>query len=310
MAQEFCINTGGNTGAPNCDRTRGIPRFPVLGRKEFTPADMADFEAAYDAAVNAPMSDPNKLFPFPIIQDAANNATDNKKGTLGLGYTTTLLEGKPAYTWKVVIGQCQFKALRKFNGYKGPMFVPDVTNTFWGALKPNGNFVGYDVADFFVSGNDFGTGSDPVTATISVSLADAVQFNDFAAWIDTNDFNISDYKGLQDVQIVSLAAPTVSAFKLGGTFACSSVNAYDAYADALAVVGAWTAKSGNTALTITSVAKDAVLGGWTVTVDATAFGALASGAKVVINLASPAVLSALTTPVVGIEGVAYTYTKP
>ena len=116
-----------------------------------------------------------------------------------------------------------------------------------------------------------------------------------------------------DAQLVELAASATSSKKIGVKVKNSSlgndINLYATYADALAVVGAWTAKNLATgaAIGVTAVVKDAVLEGWTVTLDATAYGAVATGGKILINLAAPSVLDGLD--ISGIEGLPVSVVK-
>lgn len=77
----------------------------------------------------------------------------------------------------------------------------------------------------------------------------------------------------------------------------------------LAVAGAWTAKrlDTNASVSITTVTADDAHSGWDITLDNGT--AIATGTKIEINLASPAALAALGTPVTGIEGIKVVATK-
>lgn len=309
MAKDFCASRGGNTGAPKCDKRRGIPVMPIPGYKEFTPSEADDFQAAYEAAVLEPEGSDEKLYPFPLVQGVTNNTEANTVGTLGLGYQEVLREGKPAFEFNVVIGQCLYQALRKFNGYTGPMFIVDSEKSFWGYEKNNGNLAGYDVSSFWVSGNDFSNGTDPVNAKITFVLADPEQYHDLSTFVSLS-FNIKEIKGLQNVTLSQAAVAAANVYKIAVKTVCDETNIYDAYSTALAVAGLWNAKVVTTGatLTITTVVVDAALKAFTVTFDSTAYTALASGSKIELFLDPPAQLAAGN--VFGIEGNVLTITKP
>lgn len=308
MAKNFCANRAGNTGAPKCDPRRGIPVFPILGDREITPAEADAFQAVYEAAVKAATGDDDKLYPFPLIQNVDDQTEAPTEGSLGLGFTEVLREGHVKYQFRVVIGQCLYKALRKFNGYTGHCFIYDNLKQLWGYEKANGNLSGYKVASFFVTGNGFGNGSDPVSATVTIVLESPEEFHDYAAFIPI-DFNIGDIKGLQDAELFEAAAHVTNVYKIGIKTACDETNLYDAYSALIASAAVWNLVRLDTGATvsITSVAVDATLKAWTVTADNTAYTALPAGTKLQFKLDDPADLD--SADITGIESIALVVTK-
>lgn len=281
----------------------------ILGDRVITPAEADDFQSVYEAAVILPEGDPNKLYPFPLIEGVENTTEANTVGTLGLGYQEVLREGKPAYQFNLVVGQCQYQALRKFNGYTGKAYVYDSLKSLWGYEMNNGDMSGYSVASFWVSGNDFSNGTDPVNALITVVFADPEQYHDYSSFISI-DFNIKDVKGLQDVTLSQAAAPAANVYKIAVQTVCDKTNVYTAYSTQLASATLWNAKVKATGATlaITTVTGDAALEAYTVTFDSTAFTALPSGAEIELGLDAPPALAAGN--VFGIEGTPLTIIKP
>ncbi|UXO94052.1 hypothetical protein Pan5_10 [Pseudanabaena phage Pan5] len=317
MALSICSTSGSNTGGIDCDKKRGVPQKFVLGSKVFATGDYASsatFLTALEGAINLASGSSSKMFPFPPIQGNTNNTEADVTGTLGYGLQFTLRAGRPSYTFQVLCGQTQFKNLRKFNNLTLPVLMFDDQSAVWGTLKSNGDFVG-EQAQIFVSGNGWEDGNtvELKVATVTISYVDAEAFYQSAAFIAV-DFSPSDVEGLVDATIASSGTVSgttkftaiVKTAQLNG-----GINLYDNYKTQLAASAAWVAKTGtgfSNSLAITGVVANDADKTWSVTFDATTYGALSSNAQIQVNLASPSVLDGLNVP--GIEGVAVVITKP
>lgn len=310
----LCGTVGANTGIIKCDTARGKPLVMLIGGATFSLSDYGTstaFKTALLAAIKQATGSSTKLYPFPAFEGAASNTEANKTATTGYGTTYILSEGRPAYTFDVFTGTNTEKNLRKFNKATVPVFIFDDGGNLWGKLDASGKFAGIN-AQIFTTGAGFNDGSALSPVKVNVNFTSASDFFDYAAYVNT-DFNTSDLEGLLDASLIEKATHASSAYKIGVVVKNASlgndVDLYSTYADALAVANLWNAKNAATGanIAITTVAKDAVLEAWTVTLDATAWGALASGAKININLASPAALAAVDVD--GIEGMAIQVTK-
>jgi hypothetical protein len=313
----LCGNVGANTGPIACDTSRGVPKVLILGGAEFTPDQYASSEAFKEAlleAVNLPNGDAGKMYPFPEIQNVVNNTEANTTGTTGLGLQLILREGRPAYTFGVLIGTNLEKQLRKFNRRVVPVMVFDDAGNTWGSLTSTKNFKGTN-ALIYVSGKPFSDGSsvDTLYTNVSISFTSAADFFDYAAFVNT-DFNVNELEGLLDATLYEAVENTANAYKIGVVYENAqlggNINLYDKYGADLAVAALWKAYSGTalaTPLTITSVAVDAALKAYTVTLDSTAYSALGSLAKIKLQLDTPAALQA--GDVTGIESVPLILTK-
>lgn len=313
----LCGNVGANTGPIACDVRRGVPKIPILGGAVFSPSQYASsdaFKTALLDSVNLPTGDSGKMYPFPEIQNIVNNTEANTIGTTGSGLQIPLREGRPSYTFGVIIGTNLEKQLRKFNGSVVPVMMVDANNNVWGSLDSALNFKGTS-ALIYVSPKPYSDGSsiDTEYALVTMSFTSAAEFADFAAFVKI-DFNTGELEGLLDVSLREIShasnvykiAVEYPNAQLGG-----NLNIYDLYDTELAVASLWKAYTGaalNTPLTITSVAVDAALRAFTVTLDSTAYAALASQAKIKLTLTTPALL--LAGGVVGIEAVPLIITKP
>lgn len=313
----LCGNVGANTGPIACDVRRGVPKIPILGGAVFSPADYASsetFKAALLEAVNLPTGDSGKMYPFPEIQNVVNNTEANTIGTTGSGLQIPLREGRPSYTFGVIIGTNLEKQLRKFNGSVVPVMMVDANNNVWGSLDSNQNFKGTS-ALIYVSPKPYSDGSsiDTEYALVTMSFISAAEFADFAAFVKV-DFNIGELEGLLDVALIEISN-VANVYKIGVEYPNAqlggNLNIYDLYSAELAAAGLWKAYTGpllTTPLTITSVAVDATLEAWTVTLDSTAYAALASLVKIKLELTTPALL--LADDIVGIESIPLIITKP
>lgn len=289
-----------------CDAQRSLPKLMFVGGKVFGSSDYtlpANLQAAIKASVKLPTGDGDKLFPFPEIGGTTDQTDALKTATLGYGLKQVTIEGRPGYSYQVQVGQAGFQALRLFNRAIVPIFTVDDQNNMWGTIDSDGNWSG-EVAQIFVSGNGFGDGSKPFVADIAIAYQSASDFNDYSRYATLN-FNPNEAKGLVTVDLsklsnaagvykIAVSAPTA---KLG-----VSLSVDDDFAVELADESLWVATSGGATLVITSVAHDATLKCFTVTFDATAYAALAAGAKIFLSLADATTLD--TADVTGIENIA------
>ena len=313
MALSLCAGIAANTGGIDCDVAPGVPaQFAVWSGKilpsTYNSADA--IQVAFEQAALLPNSDANKLFMFPIIQEVADNTEANTEGTLGLGFKTIIREGRQAYTFKAFAGIAQVKNLRKFNNTTIPIIVFDSNNRIWGASVAN-NFVGAK-ARVFVSGLKFANGQaiEEGVVSITISFLDPKVSTDNAAFLEIS--NTSSMQGMNDVKLIEFAAHASNVYKIQAYVPTGEmgvgINLADTYAAAL-TVGAWYAKTGvgyGTPLTITSVVASAP--GWNVTLDSTAYTALAAGATIKIGLVDPSVLNT-TYSVTGLEAIPIIVTK-
>lgn len=293
----FCGSVGANTGGIQCDTRRGNPQKIIVTSASFpiTGLTSASFEADLLEAVNLETGNSGKAYPFPEIVAVTNNTEANTEATLGNGVKLFVREGRPAYTFDVLIGTNLEKQLRKFNGQIVPILIFDDNGNVWGKINSSDEFVGTQ-ANIFVSGAPFGDFTNPNTAKVTVSFISARDFFDFAAFVST-DFNVNDLEGLLDATLSKVAASVGNVHKLGARVVNASlgndVDLHDMYPTELASTTLWIGKSAAGADVVpTTVVNNTADGGWTIT-----FGS----AVVTVNLAGPSVLNAADIP--GIEGV-------
>jgi hypothetical protein len=312
--QSFCgSETRTNVAAFDCDKAREFPAKLTLGGKKFSAADCADadtYKAAKIAATKLDTGNPDKLFVINSILDPNDVSEQNKKGAVGEGIPRVLVEGRPAFTYRVEIGQDLFKRLRKLNGRRIPIWTLDNAGNDWGAVNSAGEFVGA-TGYFWISGNTQTTASTPVSALIEIAYVSSKQYNDEAVYMPV-DLGELEPEGLLDVNLRYISNST-NVYKIAFDAPTAQfeerLNMAKKYATEL-VAGLFNAKTGATfatTLAITSVSYDATLEVLTITFDSTAYTALASGTKIKLYLDDVATLEA--AGIENIEGVPVILTK-
>jgi hypothetical protein len=158
----------------------------------------------------------------------------------------------------------------------------------------------------------FGDASNVKSTTIGISFVDGSDFVESAV-VFQSTFASSDLTGLKDVYMSEPSAHVSNVYKIQMKIKTAilngDLNIYDDYA-ALIQPLTFTAFTGTnfaTSMPITTVALDAANKALTVTLDTTAFAALASGAQIKLVAPTPAVL--LAAGVTGIEIGSYIATK-
>lgn len=314
MSLTLCSSNLPNAGAPLCDKSRGIPRYLVIGDKEFLPADyvsIAAFKAAFKAATLLARGTAGKLIVLPLTVDVANKTAADKTGTLNQGFTEVLLEGFPAFDLGVQISNRHAQILRGLNGQNVNGFIFDQNFNGWGTMTATPGWRG-EAMKLFVPGDNFTDGQSSKVVAINVAFTNVVEFKNSSRYF-TVDFNVGDYGNLKDVDLTIAVASVANVHNITGKIKTGAINKlldiYLDYSTALANAARWTCVNNQTgaAFTITSVATNAG-GYWVVTLDSTAWTALGSGDSVTLNYAAPSVLDAAGAT--GIEGVAIVLTKP
>jgi hypothetical protein len=314
MPTNLCSTNMPNAGAPDCDKSRGIPRYLVIGDGEFDVADYASvaaFKAKLKAATLVGRNQSGKLIVLPIVANVERKTADNQTGTLNQGFSEILREGFPAWDLGLQISNNHAQKLRPLNGQNVKAFVCDDNLNVWGAVTSTSKFRG-EAAKIFVGGDDFTDGQSSKFILVALSYTDIVEFKMSSRYF-TIDFSLSDYGKLKDAELVEAAAASSNVFKITGKIPTGKIgyklDIYTDYASAMANIARWTCVNNQTgaAFTITSVATNAG-GYWVVTLDTTLWTALGSGDSVTLNFAAPSVLDAVG--VTNIEGIAIVLTKP
>jgi hypothetical protein len=321
MALSLCGSAGAaNVGELACDVAKGVAKKIFIFNGTFQSSDYTDentFFAAFVANALLSKTASNKVLPIKEIQDVADNSEADKTGSLGLGFSQRLVEGRPKYTFKFFAGADLLKRYRTYDNKTVRVLEYDANGVLWGT-KSGTNFQGYQ-AKLTFSGGKLATGQNVeegvVTMTVSILSNSEYLNNSYYVQIDEN---IEDAISLLDSPLAYVSkASNVYKYSvlIPGASLISTYNVLPDYGTAIAALMAnFTAKSGasaaaaptGTALAITAMAYNTGGDGLlTVTYDPTAFAA----AGAFIYLAGPTPLQLNTGSVVGIELLSVVHAK-
>lgn len=303
---------GGNTGKTLGDVRFGRIKAMLFTRgKVFTAEELADsesFKAALEEAMQLSRISVNKLFLFEGFREADDNTGDPNVAALADGYEEVLNEALPKYVFRNTKGIAQQQALVAFNGWQDGVFLIDDKNILF-YKGNNGGAKAFSVGYLYATPPRPGGTGAINTNQVRLTMGSVDEFKTNIGAVKL-DFNVADLMNIVDVQLLEVGAAAGYVFKIGAETKYAGTNIYESYADALAQVGAWKATRLDTGanVTVSAVAKNAVLKGWDVTLDNAA--AIAADVKIKIELVDPAALAELATPVEGIEGMYVRVVKP
>lgn len=294
----LCQTIVANTGAIQCDTAPGIPQKVLIwnGSKLQSAISGPAFQTFLENSSKLSKSNGDKVFVLPVIQDVADNTEQDQTGSLNQGFVTRLRKGQWSYTFKFFCGVALAQQLSSFDNTTVRSLILDNKKLGWG-VKSGTNFIGYSTRFQFTAPR-FATGQnvEEGVGTVTISFLDPSETDNSSAFGAVN--SSSGILGLLDVTLQEVAPKASNVYKVNGFIPTAKVgdpgiSLSSMYSAELAVTTAWRAYVGNTTLTITSVAANPTNGGWTFTFDATAFGALASGAQIRLTGAPPEYLDSI-----------------
>jgi hypothetical protein len=310
-----CGILGANTGKPTCDVPIGAIKYLLCTRgATFTSNELVD-SASIKAALLTKMllakTSAQKIYLFPYANEAANNTGDPNVATLSDGFEKTLTDPLKKYTLTYAeTGKAQNAAMCQFNGWTDKVYFIDRNNRFGYLSVADGTAKGFSVGNLFTTSPGPGSSTEVNTTKTNITFSNPDEFKTSVIGLIDLDFNPADLVNIEDFQVIEKDAPSSNVVTVGLLGRFTNQDGYDAFKTAMNNVARWVVTNETTGLTITitSVATDDTHKGWDITIDSTAFSALASGTKYSINAAAPSVLHA--AGVDGIEGIKITYTKP
>lgn len=315
MALSMCSTSLENTGELACDKSRGVAKKFLVYNGTLTSGDLADAATLFAAIVaksKLTKTAAEKVFVLNEVQDVQRNAEQNVTGTLGLGFSQILREGRPAYTAKIFGGADLLKRLRQMNNQTVRVLEIDANDVLWG-YKSGTTVRGFQ-AKLFFSGNMLATGQNVEEGVIDVgiSIQSTSEYFGSAVWEDFGGYNIEDIKALIDVPLAFVSAASnvhQISMKVADSNMTSDYNIYDDFGTLIATLDAQfsATSSEDGALTITSITANSTLKTLAVTYDSTAYSAIGAG-TITLTPPTPAQLDA--ADVTNVELVAVTYTKP
>jgi len=301
-----------NTGYGECviDPGKIMGAIRVPRGKVFTQAELTALRATLDTARLAALK-ANRIFPIHNFVGVTDNSEDVVFETLEYGSQKPVRDGNYRLTYRYTDGAlCLSNALQthNFGGLTSWLFYDD-KDLLLGWRKLDATGLAYGLAGipcvFHALKWRQATGSTSPVYSVYFDF-DPKYFNKYLGFVQA-DFPLNEITGLQNINLSQSGASAAGVIKLIAKTGCDGANLYDLYNSQLDAAAAWTAinaSTGNT-ITISSVAADANIKGFTITLDnADADYPSTSGGLVTINLVDPTALDALD--VSGYEGIAIT----
>lgn len=317
MSIQLCGSIGGNTGGIPCAVSpESALNFAIWGGK-LTPeqyATSAGIKTKLVADSKLTKLSSDKLFLLPLRLGVESKKEANVEQSFSNGLKVVAREGLPGYRFSFKTSQQQNAQLRKFNNQEVSLLVQDKKLNVWGTVDENNNFIGRRAILFF-EGLDH-PGDDTVAGIgyVTVMFLDPIENYDTLYFVAAG-FNFqTNLKKLFEVQLFEKAAASSNVLKVSGKIETANpaapIDIYSDYSTTLFNTGSlWKATNVQTggSFTITGIASNA--GGYgALTLDSTAFAALSSGDKILIENTSPTALDAAGAA--GIETTGFIFTKP
>lgn len=268
LNRKICVQGGGgNTGFGDCvlSFTNVVGAFLVPTGRRFTPAELEDFQATLQDAARAE-NPRDRIYPIHNLDVPTNNTEDLTIQTTPYGSKYPVREGDYDWTFQFFQGGfCLLKALRSHNGTGKAALFYDANGVIFGQ-KIGDDLAGVPLVFFWA--NPWGISDGSNASVYSARFVFKPRYiNDDLGVVD-GGFNPAVIEGLQDVALRQATGSARPALKVTATTGCGGDDMYDFYPTELAAVGAWKATINGAEVTITSVAEDPNVKGWTVTLDA------------------------------------------
>lgn len=303
-----CNNkTPGNTGFGNCVVDIGTMRgiFYVPKGTVLITASMAAFKTAFAALIinDLPIA---RGFPVHGFVGPTDSSEDLTIQTFPYGGKAVVREGDYDWTFQFTDGRfCLNIALRGMNYIEQDFFIYDSNARLYGTDPGDGtdNIKAIEPTLKWTAPFKLNDGSAVTHYGTRVSFQ-PYQINEAVRFVDLSKDGglayIKSLKGLQNIKLTKISR-AVAVLKIGAFTSCGSVDLSQVYTVELAVASLWRAYAVNgNSLTITSVAYDANVKGFTVTID-TSDPDYVAGAVITVGLAPVSVLVA--GGVIGFEGI-------
>lgn len=300
---QLAANTGFGLCVNDIKFIKGI--FFVPTGTLLTTASIAALKTALAAIIKN--DSPNaRAYPLHKIVTPTDNSEDIQIQTFADGSKAVSRDVVYDWTFQFTDGAfCLSYALQQANGLNMDFFLYDAGAKLIGTQPADGsdNLMSINPSLQWTIPWKLPTGTEVTVYATRVSF-DSYQVNKSIAFVDfTKDGGLAylkSLKGLQNILLTKISR-AVAVLKIGAYTSCGTVDLSQVYTTELAVASLWRAYAVNgNSLTITSVAYDANVKGFTVTID-TSDPDYVAGDPITVGLGPVSVLT--TGGVVGFEGI-------
>lgn len=302
-----CQAAGSNTGLSDCALVIEKIAGAILVWKGFSlsAADLASdstLQAALIAAASADLK-ADRAYPIGNFVDIADNSSDPEQQTFGYGPVVNTSDGIVNWSFPFLKGGlCLLKSLQAFNASDIRVLFYDTAGTLFG-WKVGDTLKGIPLIQFVAPAWKAPTGNTVMDTRVNFSFLPRY-VNKEIGFYKTTDFSLDSIEGLQNANIKQTGTQAKPVYKVKVFTGCSGIDLYDQYATELADDAMWVAKNKATggAITISSVAVDTAINGFTITMATT--GGYPAVGSIELNLAAVSVLTA--AGITGLEGIPLT----
>lgn len=275
-----------NTGIPLCDLKRKKIKGVILADAgvSFSGADIASTAAFIQAVKDkTTAARGGRVYPIWDINNFTDNTGDPSTGSVGNLSTATIVtsDAVPTFQFGYNGSEARHKKMSAMNGASLTVFFVDSQYAVYGTEDGNGGIKGFDVLQAYTNTAKFIVADAVDQYAFRLTLGDISQYRELSQFVVTNSGLLSAV-GLINVYMTELSKAAnvvkVKVVEEGGTD-LEPLYGADIAGLTFTAVNLQTGAS----FTVTSVADDTSLDALTITLDSTAWTALASGDKIQIN---------------------------
>lgn len=308
-----CLVNGANTGVNECPLDFKLAQFIIKVPESFelTAAQMASKEsimAAIIAAISADLPS-ERIYPYPQQVAITDNSTDPAFQAFSSGSSAPANDGMYDWMFQFTKGAlCLSNQLRKFNNDSNSHFL---------VVDANGNLYGTKVGTSLkgIPANYIYTDKFKMATYTEVTLyAYRVNFfpnylNEDIAWVSLNLSELRALTGLKNINLTQVGVRVAAAFKFKATAGCAGTDLYPQYSTEIAaldpadIIVTRNISGIETRVAVTSIAIDAAISGWTITLTVADPNYSATGP---LTLTLPPVSDLTAAGVVGYESLSTT----
>lgn len=292
-----CGNNTGNTGINDCvfQMSEMVGAIFVPKSLALTPTQLSTLKTTLSALV-IQADKTKRIYPIGRFVELKDDSTEPTSDSTGYGIENIVKDGVYKWMFSYNNGLCFHKSVMTFRNQQNRfnVLLVDRKGATWGTKDADGNLKGFSLSQIYPNNATLPDGTKTTWNTISLTLADATEFNMNLAFIYDDTFSpMSELEGLIDVELAQYEPATATTVSIAPTINCGGTNLVDLFATELASPTMWVFTNTATGAPVIASAVAAVTGkGFKATLTA------ATGLTITVALAAPSVLegAGITAP--------------
>lgn len=218
----YCVNSGGNTGIGPCDPKMGIPVGTIYAplNAELTALEQ---ETLMESLQTKFVDDDPRVRWYPIMKtyEVASQFEDPTTGNLASsGYTEILRPDQILYLLSWASGLCINRIMDQFTSWSGGVYIVTESNTgfrIWGVKRAKGAIGPYPLVSNYAYGGGFDDGQNITVMNMLLNLGKGPTFRarSRSAQFNTED-DILLLEGLRSIELEVFENPSISVHEACG----------------------------------------------------------------------------------------------